>query len=133
MKAGKRTAVANNPTLDLGIVLCYTACIVKQRSETMFANTKIVRKFARYINGEGFGYAGTFTDKVVKEEGKDNGERYVAFRLYGKAEADKLAKELEVMLFVAGYTNKVKRTSSESNWANRTGGGEYVRVKALVG
>ena len=129
MKAGKRTAVANNPTLDLGIVLCYTACIVKQRSETMFANTKIVRKFARYINNKGFGYAGTFTDKCKRDESL----RHVAFRLYSKAEADKLAKELEVMLFVAGYTNKVRRSGNEGNLRLRTGGGEYVRVKALLG
>ncbi len=94
----------------------------------MFANTKIVRKFARYINGEGFGYAGTFTDKCKRDESL----RHVAFRLYSKAEADKLAKELEVMLFVAGYTNKVKRTSSESNMQLRVGGGEYVRVVANI-
>ena len=95
----------------------------------MLANTKIVRKFARFINGEGFGYCGTFTDKCKRDENL----RHVAFRLYSKAEADKLAKELEAMLFVAGYTNKVKRTSTDSDWRTRCGGGEYVRVKALLG
>jgi hypothetical protein len=99
----------------------------------MLATTTIVRNIAKQINGSGFGYAGTFTDKVVKEQGKDNGERYMAFRLYSKAEADKLAKELEVMLFVAGYTNKVRRSGNEGNLRLRTGGGEYVRVKALLG
>jgi hypothetical protein len=98
----------------------------------MLATTTIVRKIAKQINGGGFGYCGSYTDKVVKEQGKDNGERYMAFRLYSKAEADKLAKELEVLLFVAGYTNKVKRTTSKCNFKLRTGGGEYVRVKALL-
>ncbi len=101
----------------------------------MFANTKTVRKFARSINGGGFGYAGTYTDvaKGINGLRGDDGMRYVAFRLYDKAAADKLAKELEVMLFVAGYTNKVKRTSSDCNMQLRVGGGEYVRVKALLG
>jgi len=95
----------------------------------MLATTKIVRQFARSINGRSFGYAGSFTDKSKQ----DDGLRHVAFRLFSKREADKLAKELEVMLFVAGYTNKVKRTSSDCNWQLRVGGGEYVRVKALLG
>lgn len=99
----------------------------------MLANTKTVRKFARFINGGGFGYAGTYTDKAVKDTNKaDNGVRLLAFRLYNATEADRLAKELEVMLFASGYKNKVKRTTSESDWQRRVGGGEYVRVKALV-
>ena len=95
----------------------------------MLATTKIVRLFARFINMKSFGYAGSFTDKCKQ----DHSLRHVAFRLYSKAEADALAKELETMLFLAGYTNKVKRTSSECNWQLRVGGGEYVRVKALLG
>lgn len=96
----------------------------------MLATTKLVRKFARSINGGGFGYASTFTDKSKKDEAV----RYVAFRLWSKEAADKLAAELKVALFVAGFENyKVKRTSSECNFNLRTGGGEYVRVKALLG
>lgn len=95
----------------------------------MLATTKIVRMFARYINMKGFGYAGTFTDKCKQ----DDNLRHVAFRFYSKREADALANELETMLFIAGYTNKVKRTSSECNMQLRSGGGEYVRVKALLG
>jgi hypothetical protein len=95
----------------------------------MLATTTMVRQFARAINGKGFGYAGTFTDKCKQNKGL----RHLAFRLYSKAEADKLAKELEVMLFVAGYTNKVKRTTSDCDVQLRVGGGEYVRVKALLG
>ena len=95
----------------------------------MFATTKIVRQFARSINGQGFGYARTFTDKSKQ----DDSLRHVSFRFFSKREADKLAKELETMLFVAGYTNKVKRTSSDCNMQLRVGGGEYVRVKALLG
>ena len=94
----------------------------------MLATTKTIRQFARAINGRGFGYAGTFTDKCKQNKGL----RHLAFRLYSRAEADKLAKELEVMLFIAGYTNKVKRTSCDCDVQLRVGGGEYVRVKALL-
>ena len=94
----------------------------------MLATTKIVRKFARSINGRGFGYAGTFTDKNKQNKGL----RHVTFRLYDKAEADRLARELETMLFLAGYTNKVKRTSSERDIRFRTWGGEYVRLQAVI-
>ncbi len=95
----------------------------------MFATTKIVRKFARYYNGGlGFGYGGTFTDKCKRDEGL----RHVAFRLYNKEAADKLAADLEFALFAAGYTNKVKRTSSNGK-EYRSYGGEYVRVVALLG
>lgn len=94
----------------------------------MLATTKLVRMFARfYNNGEGFGYANTFTDKCKRDEGL----RHVAFRLHSKARADKLAAELEFALFAAGYNNKVKRTSSKGQ-AYNTGGGEYVRVIATV-
>ena len=95
----------------------------------MLATTKIVRLFARFIYTKSFGYAGSFTDKCKQ----DHSLRHVAFRLYSRAEADKLAKELEVMLFVAGYTNKVKRTSCDCDVQLRVGGGEYVRVKELLG
>jgi hypothetical protein len=94
----------------------------------MLATTKIVRKFARSINGRGFGYAGTFTDKNKQNKGL----RHVTFRLYNKVEADRLALELGTMLFLAGYTNKVKRTSSERDIRFRTWGGEYVRLQAVI-
>jgi len=94
----------------------------------MFATTKTVRKFVRYYNGgQGFGYGGTFTDKCKRDENL----RHVAFRLYDKARADKLAKDLEFALFAAGYNNKVKRTTSNGK-EYRSGGGEYVRVVALL-
>ena len=94
----------------------------------MLANTKQVREFARfYNNGKGWGYSGSFTDKSKRDEGL----RHVAFRLYNKARADKLAADLEFALFAAGYTNKVVRTSS-SGKEYRSYGGEYVRVIATL-
>jgi hypothetical protein len=60
----------------------------------------------------------------------DTTKRYLAFRFWDAAEADKVASELEWYLFCMGHDNKVKRTSVGSNYASRTSGGEYVRVKA---
>ena len=100
----------------------------------MLATTKIVRNFARAINGGGFGYAGTYTDRGQRVSRKrDDGMRHVAFRLHNKEAADKLASELAALLFLTGYTNEVKRTTSKGDWMRRTQGGEYVRVKALLG
>ena len=99
----------------------------------MLATTKIVRKFARSINGGGF-EGDTWTDRGQRVSRKrDDGMRHVAFRLHNKAAADKLAAELAALLFMTGYTNEVKRTTSEGDWMRRTQGGEYVRVKALLG
>ena len=94
---------------------------------TNIANTKVVRKFARDINGSGFGYAGSFTDKCAS----DVNMRQVTFRLYNKAGANKLAKKLKRMLLAAGYTNEIKRTSVVGQ-ATQCYGGEYVRVKAVL-
>ena len=92
----------------------------------MQATTKTVRKLVRGLYGKSFGYAGSYTDMA-----KD-GSRLVAFRLHNVAEADALAESLQVALFAAGYTNKVKRTSSEGNSMRRAWGGEYVRVRAVL-
>jgi hypothetical protein len=92
------------------------------------ANTKVVRMLGRDINGKGFGYAGCFTDKRTNDENM----RQVTFRLYNKAEADKLAKKLKRALSAAGYTNEITRTSVVGQ-ATQSYGGEYVRVKAVIG
>lgn len=94
----------------------------------MLATTKLVRKFARFYNGgEGWGYGGTYTDRCKR----DKGLRHVTFRLHNKAQADKLAEELQFALFTTGYTNKVKRTRSNGK-EYRSVGGEYVRVIATL-
>ena len=98
----------------------------------MLATTKTVRKFARGIYGKTFDTTWTDMSKRVSFA-KDNGVRYVAFRLFNKADADRLAENLQLTLFAAGYTNKVRRTTVDSDWMTRNIGGEYVRVKALLG
>ena len=94
----------------------------------MLANVKTVKQFVRSVadmkcNG--------WQRRIWQDKNKrDNTLRNVAFRFFDSAEADKVAEQLRVILFTAGYTNVVKRTSRDSDWMTRTEGGEYVRVIA---
>ncbi len=94
----------------------------------MFASTKLVRKIVRSIaNGAVYNYS--YTDKTKQ----DNNLRHVSFFIdYNKAE-DVKAK-LQLALFVAGYTNKVKVTTSKeySNGFLRGGGVTYLRINNCV-
>jgi hypothetical protein len=102
----------------------------------MQATTKLVRELAKTVHGYNWAdylSKNTWTDKVADWSKAANGERYVAFRLRSAAEADKLAKNLQFALTMAGYTNTVKRTSKAADWTSRSDGGEYVRVKAVLG
>ena len=94
----------------------------------MLANVKTVKQFVKSVadmtsNG--------WQRRIWQDKNKrDDTLRNVAFRFFDTAEADKVAEQLTVMLFAAGYANVVKRTSVDSDWMTRTEGGEYVRVIA---
>lgn len=94
----------------------------------MLANVNTVKQFVKSVANM---QAQSYYRRIWQDKNKrDNTLRNVAFRFGDATEANKVAEQLTIMLFAAGYTNKVKRTSSESNWATRTSGGEYVRVIA---
>ena len=94
----------------------------------MLANVKTVKQFVKSVadmksNG--------WERRIWQDRNKrDTTLRNVAFRFWDSEEADKVAEQLTVMLFAAGYTNVVKRTSKSSNYYERTSGGEYVRIIA---
>jgi hypothetical protein len=48
-------------------------------------------------------------------------------------EADKLYEGLKTLIAEGGFANTVKRTGTDASYANRTSGGEYVRVIAKLG
>ena len=92
----------------------------------MLANVKTVKQFVKSVadmKGQSY-YRRIWQDKNKR----DNTLRNLAFRFADAGEANKVAEQLTIMLFAAGYTNKVKRTSAENDWATRSAGGEYVRV-----
>ena len=91
----------------------------------MLATTTTVRKMAKALYGQSWGYAGTYTDKAA------DGTRLVAFKVCDKQTAEKLAADLQAALTAAGYTNAVKATRSDGDW--NAYGCDYVRVRAVLG
>ena len=94
----------------------------------MLANVKTVKQFVKSVadmTGNGW------ERRIWQDKNKrDTTLRNMAFRFWDSAEADKVAEQLTVILFAAGYTNVVKRTSKQSDYMSRTSGGEYVRIIA---
>ena len=89
-------------------------------------NTKLVRKIVRNIaNGAVYNYS--YTDKTKA----DNNLRNVSFFIY-EHEAEAIARELRVLLTLAGYTNKVKVTTSKYNEMGRCGGNTYLRINNCI-
>ena len=94
----------------------------------MFASTKLVRKIVRSINnGAVYGYS--YTDKCKRVENLRN----VTFFIDAN-KAENVKEKLQLALFVAGYTNKVKVTTSKeySNGLLRGGGVTYLRINNCV-
>jgi len=92
----------------------------------MLATTKLVRKLVRAIAGDNI-YGQSYTDVNLT----NNDLRNVTFFVY-EHKAQELAKEIEAMLFIAGYKNKVKVTTSKYNDLGRCGGNTYLRINNCV-
>lgn len=94
----------------------------------MLANVKTVKQFVKSVadmTGNGW------ERRIWQDKNKRDARlRNVAFRFWDSEEADKVAEQLTFILFAAGYTNVVKRTSKQHNWHTRSSGGEYVRIIA---
>ena len=91
-------------------------------------STKLVRRIVRKIaNGAVYNYS--YTDKTKE----DNNLRHVSFFIY-EDEAEAVATDLRVLLALAGFTNKVKvTTSKEYNCGFVRGGGlTYLRINNCV-
>ena len=94
----------------------------------MLADVQTVKQFVKgAVDMKSDGYNRRIWQDKNK---KDAALRDVAFRFFNKDEANYAADFLRVMLFTAGYTNVVKRTSKASSFEERSLGGEYVRVVA---
>ena len=94
----------------------------------MLANVQTVKQFVKSVTDM---RSDGWQRRIWQDKNKRNNTlRNVAFRFWDSAEADKAAEQLRVMLFASGYTNVVKRTSKDSNYYERSSGGEYVRVIA---
>ena len=91
-------------------------------------STKLVRRIVRSIaNGAVYNYS--YTDKTKE----DNNLRHVSFFIY-EDEAEAVATDLRVLLALAGFTNKVKVTTSREYTCGfrREGGFTYLRINNCV-
>ena len=97
----------------------------------MLANKAIVKQFVKSVTDmRSDGWNRRFWADKNK---KDKTLRNLAFRFFNGAEAAKVAEELSVLLFTAGYTNKVKLTSTyerRRDMFDRSVDSYYVRVIA---
>jgi hypothetical protein len=85
----------------------------------MLADTKLVRKMVNTI----VGVSAKYTDKGA------NNTRLLAWEI-GSTNANKFEKEVKDLFALAGFTNKVKVTTSEIDSWNRSGGNTFLRINA---
>ena len=100
----------------------------------MLATVTQVRNFVKSvadISGNGYDRR-SWTDKRKAKSAAAN-ERHVTFKFWDKAEADRVARDLQTAYKLSGITAKVTRTSTRSDYFARTDGGEYVRTIATFG
>ena len=89
-------------------------------------NTKLVRKLVRKLAGDSI-YAHSYTDINVTNSDLRN----VTFFVY-EHKAKEIATELQALLALTGYANKVKVTTSKYNEMGRCGGNTYLRINNCV-
>ena len=94
----------------------------------MFLSTKSVRRLANTFNVQT--RSTTYTDKTQQDG--NSLRRSVVFCFWDGNEADKLYAGLKQLFAEGGFENTVKRTGTDASYANRTSGGEYVRVIAYM-
>lgn len=98
----------------------------------MLATTKQVRALVRGLvqTTRNWGNSGTWTDKCKSIKTDVSNLRNVTFMI--AEDGAKAKAKLELAMFLMGYTNKVKTTTSEVHYAARTGGYTYLRINKCV-
>ena len=89
-------------------------------------NTKLVRKLVRSIANDSI-YGKSYTDINLTR----NDLRNVTFFVY-EHKAKAIATELQALLALAGYNNKVKVTTSKVHTNGFGGGNTYLRINNCV-
>lgn len=100
----------------------------------MLATVTQVRNFVKSIadiGGNGYDRR-TWCDKR-KAKGAAANERHVTFKFWDKAEADRVARDLQTAYKLSGITAKVTRTTTRDDYMVRRAGAEYVRTVATFG
>jgi hypothetical protein len=85
----------------------------------MLADTKLVRKMVNSI----VGVSAKYTDKGA------NNTRLLAWDI-GSTNANKIEKEVKDLFALAGFTNRVKVSTSVYSIEGRSGGNTFLRINA---
>ena len=89
----------------------------------MIASTKEIRSLIRKHFADVLGY-GSYSDKS-----NDANMRLVTFKV-SVTSLIELQKDVEFLMFCAGYTNRVKVTGVQRDFVARKFGAQYLRIKA---
>jgi hypothetical protein len=89
----------------------------------MLATTKQVRALVKALCGV---RTQSYTDKCAQGDDRRN----VSFMLY--EDKEQALQKLQLAMFVLGYTNKVKTTTSKYNSNYRQGGYDYLRINNCI-
>jgi cellulase/cellobiase CelA1 len=89
----------------------------------MIASTKQVRSLIRKHYSDLIG-SGSYSDKC-----SDPTMRLVTFKV-SVPNLTEFKKDVEFLMFCAGYTNRVKITATTSDFISRSSGSQYLRIKA---
>ena len=95
------------------------------------ASTKFVRNVVRSFTKDIDTVS--WSDKCVSKKHNVENLRNVTLRVWNsKQELATLKANVEFALFAAGFTNKVKVTTSKYESLNRSGGYTYIRINKCV-
>jgi cellulase/cellobiase CelA1 len=89
----------------------------------MIANTKQIRSLIRKHYNNVLG-RNSYSDKS-----SDPTMRLVTFKV-SVPNLTEFKKDVEFLMFCAGYTNRVKITATTSDFISRSSGSQYLRIKA---
>jgi len=89
----------------------------------MIANTKQVRSLIRKH------YSDLIGPDSYSDKSNDRNMRLVAFKV-SVPDLNEFKKDIEFLMFCAGYTNRVKVTATTSDFISRSSGSQYLRIKA---
>lgn len=93
--------------------------------QAVLLNTKEVCAMGKAFTG----LRARWVDKTSKTEAnKHSKRRSVIWHFYDGRDADALVAHFKAR----GVINEITRTGMDADYASRTSGGEYVRVKALI-
>jgi hypothetical protein len=89
----------------------------------MIASTKQIRSLIRKH------FADTLCSGSYSDKSSDPTMRLVTFKV-SVTDLSEFKKDVDFLMFMAGYTNRVKVSGAQGDYFARKFGGQYLRIKA---